>query len=147
MSNAAAKVQSTPVIMSAILVLTLFVSVIFIIKGTGKNDAYITIRSGGEVVWTGSLNGISGKTVLTVIPASGDEKPAVIEGIDTSYEHYNVISITPDGVSVTESDCKNRICIHQGVMTSGDLPIACLPNKLLITISSDEGNGADAYTY
>jgi hypothetical protein len=147
MSKAATKVKSAPVIMSAILVLTLFVSVIFIIKGTGKNDAYITIRSGGEVVWTGSLTGIQGEIVLTVVPASGDEKPAVIEGIVTSYEHYNVISITPDGVSVTESDCKNRICIHQGVMTSGDLPIACLPNKLLITISSDEGNGADAYTY
>ncbi len=133
--------------MSAILVLTLFVSVIFIIKDNGRKDAYITIRSCGEVVWTGSLAGIQDETVLTVVPASGGGKPMVIEGIDTSYEHYNVISITPDGVSVTESDCKNRICIHQGLMTSGDLPIACLPNKLLITVSSDEGDGADAYTY
>ena len=133
--------------MSAILVLTLFVSVIFIIKDNGRNDAYITVRSCGEVVWTGSLTGIQGETVLTVIPSSGGGKPMVIEGIDTSYEHYNVISITPDGVRVTESDCKNRICIHQGLMTSGDLPIACLPNKLLITVSSDEGNAADAYTY
>ena len=133
--------------MSAILVLTLFVSVIFIIKDNGRNDSYITIRSCGEVVWIGSLTGTQGETVLTVVPASGGGKPMVIEGIDTSNEHYNVISITPDGVRVTESDCKNRICIHQGLMTSGDLPIACLPNKLLITVSSDEGNAADAYTY
>ncbi len=147
MSKAVTKIKSAPVVMSAILVLTLFVSVIFIIKDNGRKDAYITIRSCGEVVWTGSLAGIQDETVLTVVPASGGGKPMVIEGIDTSYEHYNVISITPDGVSVTESDCKNRICIHQGLMTSGDLPIACLPNKLLITVSSDEGDGADAYTY
>ncbi len=133
--------------MSAILGLTLLVSVIFILTDKSKNDKHITIRSCGEVVWTGSLSDISGETVLTVVPSSDGEKPKVIEGIDTSFEHYNVIKISSDGVCVTGSDCKNRICIHQGLMTSGDLPIACLPNKLLITISSDEGNGADAYTY
>lgn len=133
--------------MSAILVLTIVSSAIFILADNSKNDAYITIRSCGEVVWTGSLTDIQGEMILTVIPSSNGEKPKVIEGTDTSCEHYNVIRITSDGVSVTESDCKNRICIHQGVMTSGDLPIACLPNKLLITITSNEGNGADAYTY
>ena len=133
--------------MSAILILTLFVSVFFIIKGRSKNDAFIKIHSCGEVVWTGSLKDIQGERVITIVPAQGGGHALVIEGADTSCEHYNVIRITPDGVSVTESDCKNRICIHQGVMTSGDLPIACLPNRLLITISSEEGNGADAYTY
>lgn len=133
--------------MSAILILTLLLSVIFVIRDKSGNDAYITIRSCGEVVWTGSLTAVRDETVLTVVPSSDGGRAKVIEGIDTSYEHYNVISITSDGVSVTESDCKNRICIHQGLMTPGDLPIACLPNKLLITISPDEGNGADAYTY
>lgn len=133
--------------MSAILVLTIVSSVIFILADKSKNDSYITIRSCGEVVWTRSVANIQGEMILTVIPSSNGEKPKVIEGTDTSYEHCNVISITSDGVSVTESDCKNRICIHQGVMTSGDLPIACLPNKLLITISSNESGDADAYTY
>jgi hypothetical protein len=147
MSKAVSKFKSAPFVMSAILVLTVCVSVIFILADNGKNDAYITIRSCGEVVWTGSLTNIREETILTVIPSSDGEKPKVIEGTDTSYEHYNVISITSDGVSVTESDCKNRTCIHQGVISSGDLPIACLPNKLLITITSNESGDADAYTY
>ena len=133
--------------MSAILVLTLLASVIFILTGNGKKDTFISIRSCGEVVWTGSLNNFTGEKILTVVPASDGSHPAVIEGIDTSFEHYNVISISTDGICVTESDCKNRICIHQGLMTPGDLPIACLPNKLLISITSDEGDDADAYTY
>ena len=77
--------------MSAILILTLLLSVIFVITDKSENDAYITIRSCGEVVWTGSLTAVRDETVLTVVPSS-DGRAKVIEGIDTSYEHYNVIS-------------------------------------------------------
>ena len=133
--------------MSAILVLTVVISAVFILADKSGNDPLVTIHSCGEVVWTGRLNDITEEKILTIIPAANGEHPIVAEGIDTSHEHFNVVRISPDGVCVTDSDCKNRICIHQGMTASGDLPIACLPNKLLITVSSDEGADADAYTY
>ena len=147
MSKEVSKFKSAPFILSVILIMTVLLSVIFIIADRSKNDALVTIHSCGETVWTGNLESISGEMILTIVPSQDGSHPLVIEGVDTSYDHYNIVRITSEGVCVTESDCKNRICIHQGTISAGDLPIACLPNRLLITVSPGEGNSIDAYTY
>ncbi len=36
---------------------------------------------------------------------------------------------------ISDSPCKNKICIATGVITSYNSWVACLPNKVLITIS------------
>ena len=147
MSKEVTKLKNAPFILSAILILTVLVSAVFIFAGNKGSGAHVTIYSGGEAVWSGDLFGITGEKILTVVPASGDAGPLIIEGIDTSYDHYNIVRITSEGVSVTDSDCKNKICIHRGTVRSGALPIACLPNGLLITVTSDSESQADAYTY
>ena len=147
MSKAASKIKSAPFILSVMLILTVVISVIFIMRDKEGTGAVVTIYSCGETVWSGRLDEITDEKILTIVPASGEGCPAVIEGTDTSGDHYNVVTVTPGGVRVTESDCKNRICIHRGMISSGDFPIACLPNRLIITVTSDSGSGADAYTY
>ena len=147
MSKAVSKIKSAPFILSVILILTVIISAVLIIADKDKSDALVTIHSCGEIVWSGGLDGMTGEKILTIVPSRGDFLPLVIEGEDTSYDHYNVVKITQDGVCVIKSDCKNGICIHQGTVSSGGLPIACLPNRLLITVTSDNSDRADAYTY
>ncbi len=56
---------------------------------------------------------------------------------------YNIILIAPNKISVTESDCPDKICVNQGKIGAGDLPIVCLPHKLTITMN-DNSDKIDA---
>lgn len=60
--------------------------------------------------------------------------------IDNSYGR-NVIHVEPGAISITESNCPDLICVHQGRLTGSGLPIICMPHHLIINI---EGSGVDA---
>jgi hypothetical protein len=49
-----------------------------------------------------------------------------------------VIEIKDHRLRVTESPCRNKICIKQGWVESG--AIVCLPNRVIITIGDGEHN-------
>ena len=56
----------------------------------------------------------------------------------------NTIQISPDGIGVIEADCKDQICVRQGIRAHGPEPIVCLPHKLSIRFSdSGQADGAD----
>ena len=60
----------------------------------------------------------------------------------------NTIQISPDGIGVIEADCRDQICVKQGIRSHGPEPIVCLPHKLSIrfkdsTESSDRSEGTD----
>lgn len=45
-----------------------------------------------------------------------------------------VITVKGNNVWIKKSDCKNRICVHSGVLSkSGDTAV-CVPNKTVISI-------------
>ncbi len=54
---------------------------------------------------------------------------------------YNILHIEHGGISVTESDCRDHICIKQGVISTAGVPIVCLPHRLTVEI---EGGDIDA---
>ena len=57
----------------------------------------------------------------------------------------SVVEIKNGKVHMKESPCPNKLCIHQGWLDSG--AIICLPNKVVITVGTDEGGKAyDAVT-
>lgn len=57
----------------------------------------------------------------------------------------NVIEVEPGRIRVAEADCPDRICVMQGWLPDGALPIACLPHGLLIEMRDAGGaSGADA---
>lgn len=60
--------------------------------------------------------------------------------IDTQYGH-NTVHVVPGGICVSDADCPDGICVRQGMMTNGGIPIVCLPHRLIISI---EGSGIDA---
>ncbi len=60
--------------------------------------------------------------------------------VDTAWGH-NTIRIEPGAISVTEADCPDKICVSQGRLTGGGIPIVCMPHRLVIQI---EGGDIDA---
>ena len=49
---------------------------------------------------------------------------------------YNTVLVEPGYISVESADCPDQICVSQGRISNGVLPIACLPHGLLIQIES-----------
>ena len=57
----------------------------------------------------------------------------------------NVIEVRAGRVRVSRADCPDQVCVNQGWISDGTVPIVCLPNQLIVQI---EGGGSplDAQT-
>ena len=51
---------------------------------------------------------------------------------------YNIVQVSDGSISVTEADCPDKVCINSGAVSSGAIPIICLPHKLEIRIVSGD---------
>jgi len=57
----------------------------------------------------------------------------------------NVISVEKGRISIFAASCLDLICIRQGWVSGGVVPIVCLPNRLVITlVSGTDDMGVDA---
>ena len=57
----------------------------------------------------------------------------------------NAISVEQGRIRVFGADCPDLICARQGWVSSGAVPIVCLPNRLVITFEGTlSDNGVDA---
>ena len=91
---------------------------------------FIFARENGEYVQVSQ----DGKTVAT-LPLSED----------TKYTVGTVTVAVKDGIAyVSESDCRDKICMRTELRKSGDCAI-CLPNRISITLSGTPDT--DAVTY
>lgn len=57
---------------------------------------------------------------------------------------YNVLSIKNGEVSISESDCKNQICVKEGTVSKDGQSIVCLPHQLVVTVVNDQKSEMDA---
>ena len=46
----------------------------------------------------------------------------------------NTIQVEPGRIRVLEADCPDQVCVDQGWIADGTVPIVCLPHKLVIEI-------------
>lgn len=46
----------------------------------------------------------------------------------------NTILVEPGRICVVEADCPDQICVEQGFISDGTVPIVCLPHRLVIEI-------------
>lgn len=46
----------------------------------------------------------------------------------------NTIQVEPGRLRVAHADCPDQVCVHQGWISNGVVPIVCLPNQLVIQI-------------
>lgn len=90
----------------------------------------------------------SGGTIA-VISIDGKEYSRIdLSRVKESYELViendfgkNILVVEPFAISISEADCPDQICVHQGKLTDNGLPIICMPHRLIISI---EGSDIDA---
>ena len=46
----------------------------------------------------------------------------------------NTILVEPGRIRVSEADCPDQVCVSQGFISDGTVPLVCLPHKLMIEI-------------
>ena len=90
---------------------------------------FYLLRGGGEAVSAsvyvdGELYGVYDLTAV-VIPYEVT--------VETEYG-YNILRVGHGSVEVTEADCSEQVCVEQGAITDGLIPIVCLPHHLVIQI-------------
>lgn len=54
----------------------------------------------------------------------------------------NTLSVEKGRICVSEADCPDQVCVNQGWISNGTVPIICLPHRLMIEIV-DGGGGLD----
>lgn len=85
---------------------------------------------------------------IAVISVDGEEYDRIdLSKVKESYDFEiatqygrNTVHVEPGGISVTQADCPDLICVHQGKITGGGIPIVCMPHRLVIQI---EGGNID----
>ena len=52
----------------------------------------------------------------------------------------NTVLVERGRICVSEADCPDQICVKQGWISDGTVPIVCLPHRLVIEITGDGGD-------
>ena len=56
----------------------------------------------------------------------------------------NTIQVEEGRIRVSEADCPDQICVRQGWISDGTVPIVCLPHRLTIQIDTGGDDAFDA---
>lgn len=56
----------------------------------------------------------------------------------TSELGTNRVRVEHGSIAVVSADCPDQVCVHQGAISGGYVPIACVPHELVIDILSPE---------
>lgn len=50
----------------------------------------------------------------------------------------NVVRAEHGRICMEQASCPDQVCVNQGYITNGALPIVCLPNKVIVTIEGGD---------
>ena len=95
--------------------------------------------SGGRPVARITVNG----TIVNEIVLDSVENPYSFT-LEGPGGFSNTVLVEQGRICVSEAGCPDQVCVQQGFIADGTVPIVCLPNKLIIEISG--GGGLDAAT-
>ena len=56
----------------------------------------------------------------------------------------NTVSIEKGRICILEATCPDHVCVHQGWISNGVVPIICLPNNVVIQIEGAAASDIDA---
>ena len=95
-------------------------------SGKHSQPLVLEIRISGELYGTYDLN--QNQTISIQNPYSS-----------------NTLSIQNGAVSMTESDCRNQICVQTGPIEAPGQMIVCLPHQLIAEIVASPDSSAPSY--
>ena len=112
----------------------IWIAVLFSVVLLGLLGFFALSRLGGGTIAVITVDGQEYKRIdLSRVTESYD-----IE-INTKYGH-NTVHVAPGRIAVTQADCPDGICVAQGAIDRGGVPIVCMPHRLVVKI---EGSGID----
>lgn len=120
--------KSAKLILAALVLLAAGSAALLLLRPAGEEHPVARITLDGALVREIDLTGVDKPFFFTV------EGPAGLT---------NTILVEPGRIRVSEADCPDQICVHQGFISDGTTPIVCLPNKLIIQITGG-GEALDA---
>jgi len=56
---------------------------------------------------------------------------------DTASKNFNLLEVEHRRIRVSMADCLGGLCIRQGWVSGGLIPIVCLPNRLVVTFDGE----------
>lgn len=56
--------------------------------------------------------------------------------VDSADGGSNTVLVQPGRICISEADCPDKICVHQGWLTDESIPIVCLPHRLIILVKN-----------
>ena len=103
---------------------------------TKRNGDFLTIRYDGDVIKTIPVAANTRQILLFEKDHCITFNEEITASIYTSYENYNVITVDNGKVSVTATDCPDKICKNHKEISKEGESIICLPHKLIIELGS-----------
>ena len=111
-----------------LLALAIFIVIIFSGSGayllyghfSAKNNTRVEIVKNDKILYTLDLN----------------KEPDRSIRIETG-DSYNLITIRNGEIFMEDAGCPDHTCVKMGVLREENLPIVCLPNKLVIRFAEE----------
>jgi len=94
-------------------------------------QSFARIYKDSELTETVNLAAVTGVRAITI---EGGGSTGGVNGL-------NVIEAERGRIRMLKADCPDGTCMRQGWISSGVMPIVCLPNRVVITL---EGGESDA---
>ena len=108
----------------------ILIAALLVLAGAALLYVRLTRSAGGTV--RVALNG----NVVAQLPLWAD-----CTRVFESERGSNTVVIRDGGVSVTEADCPDKVCVDQGVIRYNGESIVCLPHKLVVTVVGGPSSG------
>ena len=105
------------ILTAAVLAVCLAASLLVLGGSTHSTTAYV--YQGGELLRTIDLSQVDDPFSFTVDGPAGT----------------NTVQVEPGRIRVARADCPDQVCVNQGWISNGVVPIVCLPNELVIQIA------------
>lgn len=96
---------------------------VLLLRGRGEDRPAARITRDGVLLEEIDLNKVDQPYTLTFEDESGS----------------NTISVERGRIRVSEADCPDRVCVNQGWISDGTVPIVCLPHRLMVEIRGGGG--------
>lgn len=105
-----------------VLAVLAFVSWLFFHAFQSQENKVLVVRLDQQVIQRIELKKVTAETKLPVTVKDGE--------LTVLYDR--------EGASVISSPCPDKVCVHQGKITKAGQTIACVPEKVLVTLTTPE---------
>jgi len=97
---------------------------------------HVRIYKNGELIEAVNLPGLN-EPVTIRIGEPGEPDDDFSPGV-------NIIEAERGRIRMESSDCRTQMCVRQGWVSSGVIPIVCLPNRVIISFFGNDEHDIDA---